>query len=97
MNKGQRLALCSRRGFAPGAGPDTRDYRVDFTKVSEALPAFQPRWSVPLGIDQLVTEMNRLHMSAADFEARYVRLAQISRLMSEGRMDDDLRLREVVR
>jgi nucleoside-diphosphate-sugar epimerase len=83
--------------FAEGAGPDTRDYRVDFTKITQALPAFQPRWSVPLGIDELVADMTRLQLSAVDFESRYVRLAEISRLMAEGRMDDELRLREVVR
>ena len=28
--------------FAEGAGPDVRDYRVDFSKITEELPAFQP-------------------------------------------------------
>lgn len=78
--------------FAEGAGPDIRDYRVDFTKVTEALPAFQPKWTVPLGIDQLYADMTRLAMTAEDFETRYIRLAQISRLMREGRMDDNLRV-----
>jgi nucleoside-diphosphate-sugar epimerase len=78
--------------FAEGAGPDIRDYRVDFSKITEALPAFQPRWTVPLGIDQLYADMTRLGLTAEDFESRYVRLAQISRLMREGRMDDSLRV-----
>ena len=85
--------------FAEGAGPDVRDYRVDFSKITEALPAFQPRWTVPLGIDQLYADMTRLGLTAEDFENRYIRLAQISRLMREGRMDDNLRvsLEEAVR
>jgi nucleoside-diphosphate-sugar epimerase len=78
--------------FAEGAGPDKRDYRVDFTKITETLPAFQPRWTVPLGIDQVFSDMTRLGLTAVDFESRYVRLAQISRLMAEGRMRDDLRV-----
>jgi hypothetical protein len=78
--------------FAEGAGPDKRDYRVDFTKITEALPSFQPKWTVPLGIDQLFSDMTQLGLSADDFETRYVRLAQISRLMEEGRMDNNLRI-----
>jgi nucleoside-diphosphate-sugar epimerase len=85
--------------FAEGAGPDKRDYRVDFSKIAEVLPAFQPKWTVPLGIDQVFSDMTRLGLTASDFEDRYVRLAQISRLMAEGRMDDNLRIgvKEVVR
>jgi hypothetical protein len=56
------------------------------------LPAFQPQWTVPLGIDQVYADMTRLGLTATDFEYRYVRLAQISRLMRAGRMDDDLRI-----
>jgi nucleoside-diphosphate-sugar epimerase len=78
--------------FAAGAGPDTRDYRVDFTKITEALPAFEPRWTVPLGIEQVFSDMTRLRITADDVENRFIRLAQISRLMKEGRMDDDLRI-----
>jgi nucleoside-diphosphate-sugar epimerase len=85
--------------FAEGAGPDKRDYRVDFSKIAEVLPAFQPKWTVPLGIDQVFSDMTRLGLTVSDFEDRYVRLAQISRLMAEGRMDDNLRIgvKEVVR
>src|SRR4029453_15012685 len=85
--------------FAGGAGPDKRDYRVDFSKITEVLPAFQPKWTVPLGIEQVFSDMTQLGLTASDFEDRYVRLAQISRLMAEGRMDDNLRIgvKEVVR
>jgi nucleoside-diphosphate-sugar epimerase len=78
--------------FADGAGPDKRDYRVDFTKIIDLLPAFQPQWTVPLGIDQVFSDMTRLGLTTSDFESRYVRLAQISRLMAEGRMDGTLRI-----
>ena len=33
--------------FAEGAGPDSRNYRVDFSKITRALPAFVPAWTVP--------------------------------------------------
>jgi nucleoside-diphosphate-sugar epimerase len=85
--------------FAEGAGPDKRDYRVDFGKITEALPSFKPKWTVPLGIDQVFSDMIRLGLTVDDFESRYVRLARISRLIAEGRLDEDLRIgaREVVR
>jgi nucleoside-diphosphate-sugar epimerase len=79
--------------FAKDAGPDKRDYRVDFTKIAEVLPAFRAQWSLTLGIEQLFADMTRLGLTVEDFESRYVRLARISRLMREGQMDDDLNLR----
>ena len=36
----------SRVVFAPGAGPDTRCYRVSSEKLIERLPAFRRRWTV---------------------------------------------------
>jgi nucleoside-diphosphate-sugar epimerase len=80
--------------FAAGAGPDTRDYRVDFSRVRELLPAFEPRWTVADGIDELARDMRTHGLSARDFEGpRHVRLAKIRELMATGRLDDDLRMR----
>lgn len=74
--------------FAEGAGPDTRDYRVDFGKVRAVLPAFRPAWTVPAGIDELHTDMQRFGLSAEDFEGpRFVRLQQVNRLRDAGRLD----------
>jgi nucleoside-diphosphate-sugar epimerase len=79
--------------FAAGAGPDKRDYRVDFTKIRRTLPAFEPRWTVADGVEQLVTDMRRFGLSADDFEGpRYVRLARIRELMTAGRLDDELHM-----
>lgn len=78
--------------FAAGAGPDTRDYRVDFTRLRELLPAFEPRWTVADGIAQLARDMRAYGLSADDFEGpRYVRLAKVRELLAAGRLDDDLR------
>jgi nucleoside-diphosphate-sugar epimerase len=78
--------------FADNAGPDKRDYRVDFTKIAELMPAFQPQWTVARGVDQLATDMDRFSLSVEDFEGpRFVRLARIQQLLSEGRLDDELR------
>jgi nucleoside-diphosphate-sugar epimerase len=79
--------------FAADAGPDKRDYRVDFTKISAVLPAFQPRWTVADGIKQLSTDLARIGMTETDATgARYTRLARIRELTEQGRLDDMLRL-----
>jgi nucleoside-diphosphate-sugar epimerase len=78
--------------FADGAGPDKRNYRVDFTKINKRLPEFQPQWTVQAGIDELVRDMRAFGLSTEDFEgARYVRLMKIRELIAEGRLDGDLR------
>jgi nucleoside-diphosphate-sugar epimerase len=79
--------------FAPGAGPDKRDYRVDFSKIQQALPAFKPQWSVPLGIEELASDMATNALAAEDFEGpRFVRLARIRELMASGVLTDELRM-----
>lgn len=78
--------------FAEGAGPDTRDYRVDFRKLGERLPAFSPRWTVPRGIAELAEDMERIGLTREDFEGpRYVRLKRIRDLTDAGRLDAMLR------
>ena len=79
--------------FAESAGPDKRDYRVDFTKIGQLLPSFQPQWTVPKGIAELVADMTRFGLTTEDFEGpRFVRLARISQLVEQGRLDSTLRI-----
>jgi nucleoside-diphosphate-sugar epimerase len=78
--------------FAEGAGPDARDYRVDFSKIRELLPTFQPAWTIPKGIQELAGDMSVFELTQADFEGpRFVRLAQIRSLIAAGQLDDELR------
>jgi nucleoside-diphosphate-sugar epimerase len=80
--------------FAEGASPDKRDYRVDFTKITQQLPAFRPEWTVPDGIKELAADMERIGLTAEDFEGeRYVRLHRVNRLRADGLLDDLLRAR----
>ena len=82
--------------FAEGASPDNRDYRVDFGKVGRMLPAFQPQWTVPKGIEELAADMEQYGLRVEDFEGpRFVRLERINALKAEGRLDDGLRLHPV--
>lgn len=79
--------------FAADAGPDKRDYRVDFSKINELLPAFRPQWTIVRGIQELADDMTRYGLRADDFEGRrFVRLEQIRHLIATGRLDADLRL-----
>ena len=79
--------------FAEGAGPDTRDYQVDFTRIAKLLPAFEPEWTIPRGIDQLARDMHDVGLTVDDFEGpRYVRVAKVRALMAAGVLDDDLRM-----
>ncbi len=78
--------------FAEGAGPDSRDYRVDFTKIGRVLPAFSPAWTIPDGIAELARDMSERGLSAEDFEGpRFVRLARIRQLQAAGRLTTELR------
>jgi hypothetical protein len=88
-------AVAERTGapvtVAASAGPDTRDYRVDFGKIGRLLPGFRPRWTVAGGIDQLVADMRCHGLTVAQFEHVFVRLERINLLKTQGRLDDMLR------
>src|ERR687898_2611806 len=74
--------------FAEGAGPDTRNYQVDFTKIRSQIPAFEPQWTIPQGIEEIWTDAHERGLTVDDFEGpRFVRLRQIQRLADEGRLD----------
>jgi nucleoside-diphosphate-sugar epimerase len=81
--------------FAAGAGPDTRNYQVDFTKIRTQVPSFAPIWTVPQGVKEIWTDAAGRGLTTEDFEGpRFVRLRQIQRLAEEGRLDlANLRLR----
>ena len=78
--------------YAAGGGPDKRSYRVDFSKIAEQVPAFQPAWTVADGVRELVDAYGRQGLSAEDLAAaRYTRIGTIKRLQAAGRLGDDLR------
>jgi nucleoside-diphosphate-sugar epimerase len=81
--------------FAAGAGADSRNYRVDFTKIRSTLPAAAPGWTIPDGIREIWKDAADRNLTAEQFEGeRFVRLARINRLAAEGRLDiATLRLR----
>jgi nucleoside-diphosphate-sugar epimerase len=79
--------------FASEAGPDLRNYRVDFSKLTTVFPDLRLRWSVPAGVDQLVQAYTDYGFSHEDFvSSSFVRLRRIQELLSAGLVDDMLRL-----
>jgi nucleoside-diphosphate-sugar epimerase len=78
--------------FASTAGPDARNYRVDFSKITAMLPAFDPQWTIATGIAQLAADMESYGLTAEEFEGpRFTRLARIEELREAGILDDNLR------
>ena len=82
----------SRVSFADGAGPDLRNYRVDFSKLAETFPDLSLRWSVRDGVDELVGAYAKYGLTYDDFiSSRFVRLRRIRELLSAGLLDEMLR------
>lgn len=74
--------------FAEGAAPDTRNYQVDFTKIRTHLPAYEPRWTIRDGVEEIWRDAHDRGLTTEHFEGeRYVRLRRIQALSAEGRLD----------
>lgn len=88
------LAVAEKTGapvtFAEGASGDSRNYKVDFAKIGRVLPSFQPTWTVPSGIDQLMHDMKTFGISAEDIERTFVRLQRIHELAATGAIDESM-------
>jgi nucleoside-diphosphate-sugar epimerase len=78
--------------FADNAGPDLRNYRVDFSKLGDTFPGLGLRWTVRDGIAELLASYTRYGLSYDDFtSSRFVRLRRIKELMAAGAVDEMLR------
>ncbi len=78
--------------LAAGAGPDLRDYRVDFSKLNETFPELALRWNVPAGVEELVRAYTEYNFTHDDFtSSTYVRLRRIQELLAAGSIDELLR------
>ena len=75
--------------FAPGAGPDRRDYRVDFAKLSETFPHLRLEMTVADGVAELVAAYAEHGLTAEEFgSARFTRLRRIKELLDAGVIDE---------
>lgn len=82
--------------YAADAGPDKRSYRVDFSKISKALPAFKPAWNARRGALQLYDTYTRIGVRLDEFEGpRFRRIDHIHELIRSGVLGRDLRKKTV--
>ncbi len=78
--------------YAEDAGPDKRCYRVNASKIREAIPEFQPQWDARKGAQELYKAYKEVGLTLEEFEGpRYQRIAHIKQLLSNGKLDDTLR------
>jgi nucleoside-diphosphate-sugar epimerase len=86
----------SRIAFAAGAGPDKRSYRVSFAKLERAFPELRPRWTVQASAEQMFAAYRDHGLRIEDFEgSRFMRIARLKELAAEGRLDKELRWRDL--
>jgi nucleoside-diphosphate-sugar epimerase len=84
----------SALSFADGAGPDLRNYRVDFAKLNDTFPDLSLRWSVSAGIEELAIAYAKHDLTYEDFtSSRFVRLRRIRELVAAGLVDEAMRRR----
>jgi nucleoside-diphosphate-sugar epimerase len=82
----------SRVRYAEGGGPDLRCYRVNCDKLARVLPAFQPRWTVRAGMQQLHEAFRRHRLTQDEFVGdRFLRIKHVLKLQAEARIDASLR------
>ncbi len=82
----------SRVTYAPGASPDLRNYRVDFSKIERALPAFRPAWTVRKGVEELHAAYRAHGLTKEEFlSSRYLRIGTILDRRGRGELDERLR------
>jgi nucleoside-diphosphate-sugar epimerase len=84
----------ARASFAADAGPDSRSYRVDCSKLVRVLPDSRPRWTVLRGAQQLYRAYRDQRMTFEEFDgSRYLRVKRVRELQESGALDDALRWR----
>ncbi|MCP3919089.1 MAG: NAD(P)-dependent oxidoreductase [bacterium] len=82
----------ARVELAADASPDLRNYRVSFDKITAALPAFQPVWTVRKGVEELLAAYREHGLTEEEFRSsRYLRIATILELKKAGRLNERLR------
>lgn len=78
--------------YAPGAGPDTRCYRVDCNKIVRVLRAFKPQWTARRGVEQLYDAYRQVGLTLEEFEGpKFKRIAHVKKMIGEGKLDENLR------
>ncbi|MET0421959.1 MAG: SDR family oxidoreductase [Acidimicrobiia bacterium] len=78
--------------LAQDAGPDKRNYRVSCDKLANAVPAYQPQWTVRTGIVELVSAYAEAGLTLDDLTGpRLQRIQRVRGLLDDGSITSDLR------
>ena len=65
---------------------------MNFDKIANTLPAFQPQWDARRGAEQLYAAYRKSGLTLEEFEGpRYLRIAHILKLLADGVLSGDLR------
>ncbi|MDP4173908.1 MAG: SDR family oxidoreductase [Bacteroidota bacterium] len=82
--------------FSENAVADKRNYRVDCSKIKNVLPQFNPMWDARKGAKQLYEAYKKIGLTLEEFEGpRYQRIGHIKKLLSSGKLDFQLRWKEM--
>jgi nucleoside-diphosphate-sugar epimerase len=93
---GKEFTGCKVTYWGKG-GPDPRSYRVDFSKIRQSMPELRLEWNVRRGVKELHEAYQKVGLTQEDFNGpRYVRLAKLKQLVSDGQLDADLRWKKRV-
>lgn len=77
--------------FAPEAGPDLRNYRVNCDKIHKTVPTFQPKWTVKKGVFELYNAFKNANLSPEIFEGpKFKRILHIQNLLDSGKLNSQL-------
>lgn len=83
--------------YSSDASPDTRNYRVDCSLIQRELPAFQPRWTVRAGVEQLHAAFVAAGLQLEDLTGpRLQRIKHLVELQERGLVDPSMRLLDPV-
>jgi nucleoside-diphosphate-sugar epimerase len=82
--------------YSGTSNPDPRNYRVNFSKIGNAL-GFSTDWTARRGAAELMAACRELNLKEADLQSRqYIRLKQLKHLLDTGELDDTLRWKKAV-
>lgn len=80
--------------FTNEHGSDSRSYRVKFDILKEIFPDLLQKWPMDKSIEDMILNLKNLGFGKKDFESgRFVRLSALKKLINNGKLDDNLRLK----
>jgi nucleoside-diphosphate-sugar epimerase len=77
------------------AGPDIRNYRVDSSKISSAIPSFRTQWTVESGAIELRDAFEAHRLTEEQFFGTLMRIKHIKDRQGMGVVDNHLRVVEM--